>query len=73
LCPHVLSWWSIRKPAHNNKPGSIAIVASADGKRFMLTTPVPLWTQDRGKDWHAVKGLPQNTRPVADKRDPAAF
>lgn len=67
------SWQSISASGHEDKTGSTAIVVSADGKRFVLTTPVAAWTEDRGKSWRTVEGLPANARPVADKRDPDVF
>ncbi len=67
------SWETIKEPRHDGKTGDIAIVVSADGKRFILCAPLPVWTQDFGKTWQQVKGLPRNARPVADKRDPDIF
>lgn len=67
------TWNTINEPKHDGKTGSIAIVVSADGSRFILTTPVPVWTDDRGKSWKTVEGLPRHARPVADKLDPDIF
>jgi xyloglucan-specific exo-beta-1,4-glucanase len=67
------NWQPLTEPKHDGEIGSIAMVVSADGRRFILTTPVPVWTQDRGKTWQQVKGLPRNARPVADKRDSQVF
>lgn len=48
-----------------------AIVTSADGKTFIvMTPPTPMLTRDRGKTWTAIKGLPQDGRPVPDRVDP---
>jgi xyloglucan-specific exo-beta-1,4-glucanase len=70
---HGRNWQPVNEPAHDGKTGSIAIVVSADGGRFILTTPVPLWTEDRGNTWEPTKGLPRGLRPIADKRDPDIF
>lgn len=67
------TWHTIREPEHDGKTGSIAIVVSADGSRFILTTPIPVWSDDRGLSWKKVKGLPRHARPVADKQDPDIF
>lgn len=50
-----------------------AIIVSADGGTFVVTTPDPVLTRDRGKDWLAIKGLPPSGRPVADRVDPSRF
>ncbi|HEX7026043.1 MAG TPA: xyloglucanase, partial [Gammaproteobacteria bacterium] len=67
------SWQTLEEPEHDGKTGSIAVVVSADGARFVLATPEPLWSDDRGQHWNKVKGLPRHTRPVADKRDADIF
>lgn len=66
-------WQPVDAPEHEGETGSITIVVSADGKRFMLATPRPVWTGDRGKTWKRAKGLPRSARPVADKADPEVF
>lgn len=53
--------------------GEASIVVSADGATFVVNTPVPLTTTDRGKSWVVARGLPLWARVVADKRDPARF
>jgi hypothetical protein len=51
-----------------------AIVVSADGKRFIvMTPPTPVVTRDRGRTWRAIRGLPAEGRPVADRVDPEQF
>jgi xyloglucan-specific exo-beta-1,4-glucanase len=47
--------------------GDTAIVTSADGATFIVMTPVPLLTRDRGKSWTAVRGLPGHARIIADR------
>lgn len=49
--------------------GDTAIVTSADGATFVVMTPVPLFTRDRGKSWTTVRGLPAHARVVADRED----
>ena len=53
--------------------GDINIVTSADGRAFIVMTPVPLLTLDRGLTWTAVKGLPFWGRAVADRVNPKRF
>jgi len=50
-----------------------AIVASADGKAFVVMTKGPVLTRDRGKHWISVEGLTKSGRPVADRVDPRRF
>jgi len=50
-----------------------AIVVSADGGTFMVMTPAPQITRDRGRSWRTVRGLPPLARPVADRVDPKRF
>lgn len=74
------SWQPIASPAqasatqpsrrHRETP---AIVVSADGSTFLLATPTPLITHDRGKTWSQSKGLPLNARPIPDGQDPSTF
>ena len=49
--------------------GNAPLIVSADGSRFIVMTPVPLLTGDRGKSWTVVHGLPGYTRIVADRVD----
>lgn len=67
------NWQPLNEPKHDGETGSVAVVVSADGSRFLLTTPEPVWSDDRGQHWQKVKGLPRNGRPVADKREPDLF
>ncbi|MGA7674225.1 MAG: xyloglucanase [Rhizomicrobium sp.] len=53
--------------------GDINIVTSADGKTFIVMTPIPLLTHDHGLTWAAAKGLPLWSRVVADRVDPQRF
>jgi len=50
--------------------GRTPMAVSADGKTFIVMTPVPLLTRDRGGSWTTVKGLPGYLRLVADRVDP---
>jgi photosystem II stability/assembly factor-like uncharacterized protein len=69
------SWQPMTLPEDSGRPGRAppAIIVSADGKTFMVMTPIPLITRDRGKTWTAVKGLPRGDHAVADRVDPSAF
>jgi xyloglucan-specific exo-beta-1,4-glucanase len=49
------------------------ITVCADGSTFMVSTPIPVFTRDRGKNWIQVKGLFYDARPIADRVDPSAF
>ncbi|TPE62710.1 hypothetical protein FJQ54_05565 [Sandaracinobacter neustonicus] len=64
-------------PAANGKrddlEGSAPIHVSADGGVFIVCTPVPLRTADRGQNWGPMKGVAQDDCPVGDKRDPQRF
>lgn len=53
--------------------GEASIVVSADGATFIVNTPVPLLTRDRGKNWAAARGLPLAAQVIADKHDPSRF
>jgi xyloglucan-specific exo-beta-1,4-glucanase len=50
-----------------------ALAVSADGSTFMLCTPLPAISRDRGATWQWVKGLPVGLRPIADRVDPQRF
>jgi xyloglucan-specific exo-beta-1,4-glucanase len=50
-----------------------AIAVGADGTTFMLATPLPAISRDRGVGWQWVKGLPVGLRPIADRVDPRRF
>ncbi|MBC7807694.1 MAG: hypothetical protein H7145_16295, partial [Akkermansiaceae bacterium] len=65
------SWQPIALPA--GATGNPALITSADGKTFMVMTPVPQITTDRGKTWTPVAGLPEAARPIADRGNPAKF
>jgi xyloglucan-specific exo-beta-1,4-glucanase len=49
------------------------ITVSADGETFVVATPRPILSRDRGATWRAVQGLPVLARPVADRHDPLLF
>jgi xyloglucan-specific exo-beta-1,4-glucanase len=53
--------------------GEPPITVNADGKVFVVATPVAVATRDRGRSWFTPSGLPQNVRVVADKADPMLF
>lgn len=53
--------------------GEAAVIVSADGSTFVVATPMPLVTRDRGKSWDLAQGLGLNARPVADKVDARRF
>lgn len=53
--------------------GDWPITVSADGATMVVATPVPQVSRDRGHSWSVVRGLPDRTRAVADKRDPRLF
>lgn len=53
--------------------GNSPIVVSADGKSFIVSTPTPLMSPDRGANWVAIGGLPGRTRVTPDKVDANAF
>ena len=53
--------------------GDAPIHVSADGQVFVVCTPIPLRTTDRGQSWGVMKGVTLEDCPVADKVDPARF
>lgn len=53
--------------------GNAAIIASADGKRFVVTGEQAYWTENKGKAWQPIKGLPAWVRPVADRVNGQVF
>jgi hypothetical protein len=53
--------------------GDINIVTSADGKTFIVMTPVPLLTHDHGLTWSPAGGLPAWGRVIADRVNPQRF
>jgi photosystem II stability/assembly factor-like uncharacterized protein len=60
-------------PAPQSRAGSIAV--SADGSVWVWTPKreAAFVTQDHGRTWKAVQGLPEKTRVIADPRDQKAF
>jgi len=58
---------------HSDRYTDAAIVTSADGKTFVVMTPEPVLTRDRGKTWTKIKGLPADGRPVPDRADAKRF
>ena len=55
------------------RSGVHGLAVSADGGTFVLASAAPMLTRDRGKTWQAVKGLPPDGAPVADRVNPAVF
>ena len=51
----------------------LPIITSADGRVFVLMTPVPQLSRDRGQHWTPLQDLPPSTRVVADREDPRHF
>lgn len=49
------------------------ILVSADGNIFVVTTPEPVRTADRGGHWTKIIGLPPGASIVADRADAAVF
>lgn len=49
------------------------VIVSADGLGFVLCTPTPAWSLDRGRTWTACEGLPLKARPFADRVDGEIF
>ncbi len=56
-----------------DETGDVPIVTSADGTAFIVMTPVPLITRDRGKTWTPVLGLPLWGHTIADRVDASRF
>jgi hypothetical protein len=78
-----MTWQPIRTPAISpgegmpakryDLTGDAPIITSADGGIFIVSTPVPLVTRDRGTSWEQARGLNRDARPTADKVDPQRF
>jgi photosystem II stability/assembly factor-like uncharacterized protein len=51
------------------RSGRAPITVSADGARFYIGAERPLLTTDHGRSWTEIRGVPANTRIVADKID----
>ena len=49
------------------------IVVSADGETFVVATPRPVFSRDRGRSWYRCAELPAGLHPVADRQDPMLF
>jgi len=69
------SWHPLRTPLWNDghaleAQGRAPITVSADGKRFFVGAEQPMLTDDRGRSWRTIAGLPGKLRIVADKIDP---
>lgn len=71
------SWTPVRAvlPGRGRQDGhgDAHIVTGADGRTFVVATPTPLTSHDRGATWATAQGLPERGRPVADKADPRRF
>ncbi|WP_262423413.1 hypothetical protein [Brevundimonas denitrificans] len=81
---HGRSWRPLGRPAPAADPEvaqnprmdlyrDAPITVSADGETFVVATPRPIFSRDRGATWRAVQGLPVLARPVADRHDPLLF
>jgi hypothetical protein len=57
------------EPRRYDLRGHYPIDVSADGALFVVSTPIPMATADRGASWFAPRGLPENVRVIADKVD----
>jgi xyloglucan-specific exo-beta-1,4-glucanase len=70
------SWGELPMPSAESlvgRPGDAAVVTSADGSLFIVMTPVPSITRDRGKSWASVRGLSPGIRVIADRVDARSF
>jgi hypothetical protein len=56
-----------------DETGDAPIVTSADGSAFIVMTPVPLITRDRGQTWAPVSGLPLWAHAIADRANASRF
>ena len=72
------SWHELKAPpvkfegeaeARIDTNGEAPITVSADGQTFIVSGPVLLATNDRGRSWWMPSGLPQDVRAIADKAD----
>jgi xyloglucan-specific exo-beta-1,4-glucanase len=59
-------------PQRFDRDGESPINVSADGSTFIVGTPAPVTTRDRGKSWQLADGL-DGARAIADKVDPNLF
>jgi xyloglucan-specific exo-beta-1,4-glucanase len=71
------TWQPIAAPPaptdqQRHRPGDIPIITSADGRVFVVMTPVPQLSRDQGKSWTTL-GLPPGARVIADRKDPRRF
>jgi photosystem II stability/assembly factor-like uncharacterized protein len=64
------TWLPLRPPGASDRSGGTAITVTADGAAFVVMTPTPAITRDRGATWTQTRGLPQNLRVIADRKDP---
>jgi xyloglucan-specific exo-beta-1,4-glucanase len=51
----------------------VGLTVSANGRTIIATPRVAMLTEDRGKTWQRVKGLPEGVRPVADRVNAQKF
>lgn len=77
-----LTWRPLGRPAPSNAQRADArlelyrdapIIVSADGETFVVGTPTPILSRDRGASWRTVVGLPEGLQPIADRDDPLIF
>jgi photosystem II stability/assembly factor-like uncharacterized protein len=64
------TWQPIALPSVE---GPIPIVTSADGRIFVVMTPVPQISRDHGASWTPSRDLPQFARVISDRADPRRF
>src|SRR5688500_7057539 len=68
------SWKPLTLPAApSGRIADTPIAVSADGKTFIVLSPTPVMTCDRGETWVDVQGLPSGARPVAARVDSLRF
>ncbi len=79
------SWQPLASPAEDKNlrlsqaqqnyihQGNAAVIASADGERFVVTGEQSFWTANKGQSWQTSSGLPAWARPVADRVNGQVF
>ena len=63
------TWQPLATPAVHSRTDDIPIIVSADGAAFVVMTPIPQLSRDRGKSWVPLN-LPPFTRVIADRQSP---
>jgi xyloglucan-specific exo-beta-1,4-glucanase len=64
---------AVTSATRDRRVSPAVLAVSADGATFIAMGPQSLFSRDHGRNWHAVRGLPQLARPVADRVDPQRF